>query len=113
MRKGIFQEHLKCILTELELKQTGENMAQAHLDLVSEEDGLKSVQAQFKARIAGHEATIGICANKIQSGCEYRPVDCHEEEGDTEILTVRDDTGEIIKRRPMTKDECQGNLFNE
>ena len=100
--------HLKCILTEQELKKAGVDMAQAYLDLESEEDGLKSAQAQFKARIAGHEATIGLCANKIQTGHEFRQVECETRESGKNIETVRIDTGEIVETRPMTKDEMQG-----
>lgn len=99
--------NLKCILSEIELKQAGEQMAQAYLDLEAEQDALKSSQAQFKARIAGHEAMIGLCANKIQSGCEYRNVDCHEEEDGFSILTIRDDTGEAVDARTMTREEQQ------
>lgn len=101
------QRHLKCILTEVELKKAGEDMAQAYLDLSSEQDGLKAAQAQFKAKIAGFEAAIGLYANKIQNGYEFRQVECESREADFTIETYRTDTGEVIEIRPMTKDEQQ------
>lgn len=99
--------HLKCILTEEELKKAGEEMAKAYTDLESEQDGLKAAQAQFKARIAALEAQIGLSANKIQNGYEFRQVECENREFGLSIETYRIDTGEVIEIRPMTKDEKQ------
>ena len=101
---------LKCILTEQELKQVAEQMAQTYTDLQSEEDGLKSVTAQFKARIAGMEANISLYANKIQNKFEFRMIDCHQEEKGSDVIMIRDDTKEVIETRPMTKEELQENF---
>jgi hypothetical protein len=107
--------NLKCVLTEEELKKISEQMANAVLERDEALDGLKSVQAQFKARITGAEAQISLCASKIQNGYEYRNVECAIERDYLlgEIRYFRKDTGEKADSRSMTADERQQDLFKE
>lgn len=99
--------NLKCILSEDEIREAGAQMANAFKLLKADQDNLKSAQAEFKALIASHEGQVNLFANRIQSGFEYRDVQCHEEEFALTIQTIRDDTGEVIDTRDMTREEQQ------
>ena len=104
---------LKYVLTGEELKKISEQMANAVLERDEALDGLKSVQAQFKARITGAEAMISLSASKIQTGYEFRNINCEvQRDYDTgQIQLIRIDTGEIIETRAMTASERQQDLF--
>lgn len=99
--------YLECILSDQEKlvysKDLGENIT---LKSRSEE-ALKSFQTQKKAEISGHEAKINLLADKINTGREYREVEC-DLKFDWEEKTkswVRKDTGEVAKVEEMTDDE--------
>ena len=100
---------LKCILTEDELKQAAALMARANGEWIDAESTLKSVQAQYKAKIAAAEAVFSSEASKYRSGYEHRPVEVRVE-FDHERGTVerfRTDTFEMIESRRMTTFEAQ------
>lgn len=102
-------ETLKCLLTEEEIKAAGDLMARADGERVDAEATLKSVSAQYKAKIASAEAMVGAEASKIRSGYEFRPVEVRVE-FDHERGTVerfRTDTFEMIEGRRMTTFEAQ------
>lgn len=100
-------KNLKCILSEDEIREAGAQMANAFKLLKSDQDNLKSAQAEFKASIAGHEAAVNLYANRIQSGFEYRDVECQEIEDGLSIRTIRTDTGETVEMRAMSAAEQQ------
>jgi len=111
--REIVKEFLKCILTEGEKREIAQNLAVAVMSRDEAEGGLKSAQTQFKSKIALHEAELISLAEKLRSGFEMRNIEC-EISGDYKLGTVtiiRLDTGEIIRERPMTKDERQNKLF--
>lgn len=100
---------LKCILTETEIKQAGDLMARADGERVDSEAVLKSLSAQYKAKIAAAEAVVGAEAAKIRTGYEFRPVEV-KVEFDHDRGTVekfRTDTFECIESRRMTEYEAQ------
>ena len=100
---------LKCILTETEIKAAGDLMARADGERVDAESTLKSVSAQYKAKIASAEAVVSAEASKIRSGYEFRPVEVRVEY-DHDRGTVekfRTDTFECIESRRMTEYEAQ------
>lgn len=101
---------LKCILTPEELKTAGSVMAAAVTEKNQAEDDLKSVSSQFKAKIATAEAMISLNASRIQNGYEFRSVDCIIREEGAEIVTIREDTFEVVERRTMTPSERQGKI---
>ena len=107
------KEHLKCILTEKEIREAGSDLAQKYSTITELEDAKKSLMSDFKAKIDAETAEAGILARKIQNGYEIRPVECEEIwEYDLHVVsTVRQDTGETIRERNMTADELQKGLF--
>lgn len=108
----IRKENLKCILTEEELREVGRRMARSVQEKKEAEDALKNVKKQYEQVITGADAQINLCASKIQSGYEFREVECevlrNYESGI--IFVVRCDTGEQESSRPMTKEERQMRL---
>jgi len=60
--------------TKEELERLSEQMAMAVVLKAEIEAEMKSVQAEYKKRIAENEAVIVDCAQKINAGFEMRPV---------------------------------------
>jgi hypothetical protein len=86
-------------------KQLGESLSKKS----RAEDSLKSFQIQAKSDIASLEANINSLADKINTGREYRPVDCEirYDYKAKERHAVRMDTGEIAISCPITEEELQ------
>jgi len=114
VKKNI-KEHLKCVLTEEEIKEAGASLARKYSEITDLEEQKKSVVSDFKAQIDSATAMASVLARRIQNGYEYRNVDCEEQYdfNEKEIRVVRLDTGEIFKSRPMTPDELQTNFLQE
>jgi hypothetical protein len=110
--QGSFVEKLPCELTRDEKLQKADQMAE-HLKTRAEvELEASSVAGTFKRRIKELDRAIGDRAEEIRSGVEYRPVECamRDRFRDNQVDTVRLDTGEIVRSRPMTIQERQGSL---
>jgi len=107
-------EHLKCVLTETEIKTAGAQLARSYSEITDLEDQKKSVVSDFKAKIDGATAQASILARKIQNGYEFRDIDCEEVWNWDEKLVylVRLDSGEEIRSRVMTSGELQQGLFH-
>lgn len=101
--------YLPCALTERELKDYSDLMADAYRNKTRAEENLKSAQTQLKSDIQGAESKMASCADKINSKTEYREVDCAVEYffKDRQKKTVRVDTGEIVRVDPINDDEMQ------
>ena len=106
-------EHLKCILTEEEIKEAGASLADRYSEITDLEEAKKSVTSDFKAKIDSATADASVLARKIQNGYEFRNVECELQfcTDDKIVQSVRLDTFEIFKSRPMTSDELQEGLF--
>lgn len=106
------KRHVRYIFNEKEKQEISEHMAQSVMERQEAEDGLKSVQAQFKSRIAIAQETINGCAQKITSGFEMRLVDCEifRDVERNKVIVTRMDTGEEVETRAMTIEERQQKL---
>jgi hypothetical protein len=113
--KKVTKEYLKCILTEVEIKDAGAQLARRYSEISDLEDAKKSVMSDFKAKIDSATADASGLARKIQNGYEFRNIDCEEiwDYEDKVVEVVRTDTGEAIRTRPMKQEELQENLFVE
>ena len=103
------KELLKCFLTEAELRTQADTMAQSLSQIQSLESDLKSLRKQIESDIAAAEGALNSAVEKFRSGWEMRSIDCEirkDFETNT-VLTVRLDTGEIIRQRAMTAEERQ------
>jgi hypothetical protein len=109
------REHLKCVLTETEIKAAGAQLARSYSEITDLEDQKKSSASNFKARIDISTAQASILARKIQNGYEFRDIDCEEvwNWDEKTVDVVRLDTFEVMKSRIMTAGELQQGLFDK
>lgn len=95
--------------TKEERAEIADEMAEAVAEAERLKDELKSVQADYKARIQVHEATARANSQKLKNGYEYREMDCPVEYSKrTRTATLyHPETGEVIRTRIMSEDELQ------
>lgn len=100
---------LKCQLTDQEILQCGQAVADALEAAAELERELDEFKTMHKAKVAQQEAIVGLNTGKIRSRYEYRPVECEvvKDYGAGVVWTERVDTREIIERRPLTDEERQ------
>ena len=105
-------KNLRCELTEAELLQQGQMMAQAQQDGNLAQEEFDSIKTDFKAKIEGFALAASRSGNMIRSKFEFRPVKCERVlDFDKAVVTeIRLDTGVEIEKRPMTTDESQMGL---
>ena len=103
---------LECLLTDKEKlgysKELGEAISKRNRAL----DSLKSFQTQAKADLAGVEANIAILADKLNTGHEYRDVECDIVYDWTakEKRWIRSDTDVTVKTDIIPEKELQERL---
>ncbi len=101
---------LKCDLTDAEIADTARDLARANSQKKSIEDQKKEVDAQLKADIAAQDSIIGRLSALINTGHEYRNIECRIELDTPESgkkTIIRLDTGEIVNVKPMTDEDRQ------
>jgi hypothetical protein len=108
---------LECFLTDEEKLKYSKQMAEAFTNKCRAEDAMKSFSSQKKAEIQNLESAVNLLADKLNSGKEYRPIECMVEYNfdDKTKRWIRNDTQEIIKEDIITEEELQEelNLRNE
>ena len=69
----------------------------------------KEAASQFKANIENIENELQVLAAHVRNKYEYRDVECDviPDFKSGVVVTVRNDTGEVIDERPMTAEERQ------
>ncbi|CAO0822447.1 conserved hypothetical protein [Desulfarculales bacterium] len=105
-------ETLPVKLTDMDYKDFGIKMGQANQDISKAEDELAAVKSQYKSRIDAAVAKRNEYSAIINSGCEYKKVDCHlvkDFQAGT-ITLIRLDTGEVVRTRTMGMEERQRGL---
>ncbi len=102
---GREQRELMCKLTEAELLQRGETMAEAELEIAK----LKEERKGINGTIADLSATRNKLAKVIEDGEELRAVDCTWIEDIKQNVhnLIRQDTGELVTSRAMTAADHQ------
>ena len=100
---------LKVELTEAEILAYSRQLAKANQDEVQIEARLKEVKDDFKHQSSKVIAEIGMLSSRINSGEEYREVECRWEynwhKGEKRL--IREDTGEVIGEQVITDYERQ------
>ena len=119
--------YLEHILTPAEIDEKREERERGDVQREKLEMDLATAQARvkdLKTQIEALDAHGRELSRVIRAGVEYRDVECREERapdwrkgeptfGVVGIVTVRCDTDEPLEWRPLTKQERQGNLFDE
>jgi len=98
---------LKCALTEIELRDAGQELAR-HLDeLEVLDDKLKEIKADFKAQIESKEAAAKVQRNLVRNKYTYRQTACTMVLNYTAgtVIVTRDDIQEIVVDRKMLAEE--------
>lgn len=104
-----YEKLLKCPLTDKELIETGDALAQALHHLSSVNGELDAIKADYKGKVKAAEADIEQHRNRMQNKFEMRPVECIEVKNfaDRKLIAMRLDTNEIIEERSLRQDELQ------
>lgn len=102
----------KCELTDKELLDYGQMMADSNAEATALEDQLASVKKEYQGRIDAATATAARLGGCIRSGYEHRDVECEEVRNwtDKTVKVIRLDTKEVVESRRMTAEEAQMEL---
>jgi hypothetical protein len=105
-------ELLKVTLTSEELLELSKQLARSISEVGRLNDELTSVKSQKKAEIDKISATVNELSAKINSGYDWRKVDCEDIYNfqNNTVSRKRLDTGEIFNERTMSASERQRGL---
>ena len=104
---------LECLFTEIELKTLSNELACKIIEKTELETKKKSALSDFTGKINDMKAEINLLANKINTGKEYRNVNCiiTMNSPSTGLKTAqRLDTKENIWTNEMTAEELQAEI---
>ena len=106
-------EKLPCVLLDDEVMRKGEELAAARKEHHELSDAAKASAAEWKAKLKAVDEKIDDLAEQVRSRREDRKVEVVDRNDMTQfrVLSVRTDTGEVIRMRAMTVAERQPNLF--
>lgn len=104
--------HLACHLRDEEILKASKELTHEMSLKQTEERNQKEVVAQFKAKIARHDAAIEHLRKTIEMGQEYRQVQCKEitDFKTARVKVTRLDSKEVIEDRAMMPAEAQSEL---
>lgn len=108
-----FSERLPCELMPSEVESKSAELAREvkrHGELELEK---KTAVAEFSAQLKESDRRIGELAEEVRERREYREVMCAERVGfPANVVEIyRLDTGEVVRKRPLTEDERQTEMF--
>ena len=100
-------------LTDPEIRGYGRKAAELHAEVVDKTESLSAFQKAAKAEIQEVARERNALLGKVREESEMRDVDVEVtwNFATNEVLTVRLDTGELVRSRAMTFDERQERLF--
>ena len=100
---------VECVLTDEEKLKYSKELSESVSKMQRANDSLKSFSTQIKSEIASCEAKINALADKLNSGREYRSVECQikYDFDKKEKIWIRSDTAEIAKTDIITEKELQ------
>jgi len=105
---------LRVKLTDGELLEKGQELAEAYKDLRTHNDELDSIKKEYKGKISAAETQIESLSGILRERYESRKVDCvivkDFQEGT--IVVTRLDTDTVIENRKMTNEQRELGLKN-
>jgi hypothetical protein len=105
-----YTEYLKCDLTDAEIADTARELARANARRQAVEQQKKEVDSQLKSEIEAANTVISRLSTLINTGHEYRNIECRVELDTPEPgqkRVVRLDTGEEVSVKRMTDADRQ------
>lgn len=112
MRVTTQKLELECVLTDKERLKYSKELSESISSKARAEESLKSFQTQKKAEVVKLEADINMLADKLNTGREFRLVECETKYNfkKKEKSWVRKDTGEIVRIARIAEEEMQEEL---
>jgi hypothetical protein len=100
---------LAVLLTEEELRIKADELAHIWLDKTKIEEEKKAVNSHFKSELDNLDAKAAGLSDEVAEKRAYRPVVCEwrPEYVSQQMFCIRGDTGEVVEKRTMSKDELQ------
>ncbi len=107
-----FTEHLPCKLTEEDMLQRGAELSAAELNLAEQKEEAKAVRASLTAMEKKLQGVVSYLAVVLKDGEEDREVECQSiaKFDKEEVIIQRLDTGDVIRKRPLTDQDRQSPL---
>lgn len=108
-------ERLRCKLTDTEIRERGEQLAKQRKEIAEVEAAKKSAAENFKSQLIALIMAADDVTEEINTKSEVRDVEVTEEKNFTtkQAYTIRLDTGETVRTRPLTAQEMQRPFFDE
>lgn len=110
-------ETLRCELVDDEVQDRAGQAARAWSEAEQNETELKGLAEEMRGGIKSLRARCGELLRAVRERAEYRLVACEEVPNlggiDPHVDIVRVDTGEVIRKRPLTPEERQLRLLPE
>jgi hypothetical protein len=106
-------EKLPCSLSDDEVRQRGEELARRIRAREELDEARRENQKDYRDRLAELDLEIATLAREVRDRTAYREVGVvmHRNLATRTVEWVRRDTGEVVRQRPMTDDELQGQLW--
>lgn len=107
MHEDVVKVECRFDLTDQEIAAAARKRAALEIELGKLESAFGIEKEKHKNAVAKLEGAAGALADLIRKGYELRPTDCRVEFAYDagEVRTVRLDTGDVVKSRPMTEGE--------
>lgn len=108
-------EDLPVQLTQDEITERGQRLAAVDGEIESHLQREKEVKANLKATRSRLEAERSLLSMVVRNREEARPVrvTLHGDHEAGLVFEIRDDTGEVVRTRPLTDDDRQLRLVEE
>ena len=109
----IYREILPCVLTPEQTNARGEEAAKIQGDIERAQEAKKESAADFNSTLEGLATKRAKLCQEIRERREFREVETIIRRNETERMmeTVRTDTGETVRSRPMDRHELQLELL--
>lgn len=105
---------LPCTLSDVELREKGDQLAQAFNDVEVAESQEKAMKSQFKAKKEELQARLSRLSSLIQSKTEMRDVEVVKQtdfkKDENHVTETRLDTSKVLTTRDLTDEERQRHL---
>lgn len=106
-------ELLQVRLSDAELLDWGQRLAQVEVDLREHQLRAKAVRKELKEEEAKLKAIRSSLAGVVRSKEEARPVEIQSYlSARGQVEDIRTDTGEVVRTRPAREGELQGRMFD-
>lgn len=109
------EEMLPCVLSPSEVRDRGMLLAQLLEELDEAQAALDLAKSKFKGVEAEIESRISETRSAIATKAEKRLVEVivYADDEHDRVVTVREDTGEEIRKRPFTDSERNLDMFRK